>query len=184
MVSSPTEHPSLFWGAARHPAYPSPPERRTPSMENDLFERWSGSFQARFSSHSVSQRCVYAWSSARAPIQESELAEDIIKAMSALICGLTFQSLLLLWEWSPAGYCCSNTTTYNVTLMNQPNLIKAACASSRTALNALLVSHKVSATHLGADEALCVFSCPGSAETKENSASSILTHEELRASRI
>lgn len=69
---------------------------KDPSMENDLFERWSGSFQSRFSSHSVSQRCVYIWSSARAPIQECELAEDIIKAMPVLICGLTFKSLCSL----------------------------------------------------------------------------------------
>lgn len=65
-------------------------------MENDLFEGWSGSFQRRFSSHSVSQRCVYMWSSARAPIQECELAEDIIKAMSVLICGPTFKSFCSL----------------------------------------------------------------------------------------
>lgn len=66
---------------------------KDPSMENDLFERWSGSFQSRFSSHSVSQRCVYIWRPARAPIQECELAKDIIKEMSVLICGLTFKSL-------------------------------------------------------------------------------------------
>lgn len=65
-------------------------------MENDLFEGWSGSFQRRFSSRSVSQRCVYVWSSARAPDQECELAEDIIKAMSVLIRGLTFKSLCSL----------------------------------------------------------------------------------------
>lgn len=69
---------------------------KDPSTENDLFEGWSGSFQGRFSSRSVSQRCVYVWSSARAPIQECELAEDIIKAMSVLICGLTFKSLCSL----------------------------------------------------------------------------------------
>lgn len=61
-------------------------------MENDLFEGWSGSFQGRFSSHSVSQRCVYVWSCARALNQECELAEDVIKAMSVLIHGLTFKS--------------------------------------------------------------------------------------------
>lgn len=68
---------------------------KDPSMENDLFERWSGSFQSRFSSHSVSQRCVYIWRPAQAPIQECELAKDIIKEMSVLIC-LTFKSLCSL----------------------------------------------------------------------------------------
>lgn len=62
-------------------------------MENDLFEGWSGCFQNGFSSHSVSQRCVYVWSSGQTPIQECELAEDIIKAMCVHICGLTFKSL-------------------------------------------------------------------------------------------
>lgn len=80
---------------------------KDPSMENDLFERWSGSFQSRFSSHSVSQRCVYIWSSARAPIQECELAEDIIKEMSVLICGLTFKSLCSL-KAVFSGYFCSS----------------------------------------------------------------------------
>lgn len=71
---------------------------------------------------------------------------------------------LLLWEWSSAGYCCSNTITYNMTLIHLPSVIKAVCVcvSSSAALNALLVSHKVSATHLGSDEALCVFSCTAS----------------------
>lgn len=75
-------------------------------MENDLFEGWCGSFQRRFSSRSVSQRCVYVWTSARAPIQECELAKDIIKAMSVLIRGLTFKIHCLLRAVFFSGYCC------------------------------------------------------------------------------
>lgn len=62
-------------------------------MENDLFEGWSGSFQGRFSSRSVSQRCVHAWSRAQAPNQECELAESVMKAKSVRIHGLTFKRL-------------------------------------------------------------------------------------------
>lgn len=51
----------------------------------------SRSFERRFSSHSVSQRCVFIWISAWVPIQECELAEDIIKEMYVLICGVTFK---------------------------------------------------------------------------------------------
>lgn len=84
-----TNYPSFppFWPWKR-PASP----RLERSEENDLFEGWSGSFECGFSSRSVSQRCVSVWSAARASIQECELAEDIIKAMSALIHGLTFKS--------------------------------------------------------------------------------------------
>lgn len=34
-----------------------------PSVKNDLFEGRSGSFQRRFSSRSLSQRCISVWSS-------------------------------------------------------------------------------------------------------------------------
>lgn len=87
---SPTQHPAFppFW-----PTMNRSPLRslaKDPSVENDLFERWSGSFERRFSSHSVSQRCVFIWISAQVPIQECELAEDITEKY-VLICGLTFK---------------------------------------------------------------------------------------------
>lgn len=54
------------------------------SMENEPFEGGSGSFERRFSSRSVSQGCIYLWISARACIQECELAGDVIKEMPSL----------------------------------------------------------------------------------------------------
>lgn len=87
----PTKHPAFppFWPTMNHSPLRS--LAKDPSVENDLFERWSRSFERGFSSHSVSQRCVFIWISARVPIQECELAEDVIKEMYVLICGLTFK---------------------------------------------------------------------------------------------
>lgn len=83
----PTKHPAFppFWPIMKHSPLGS--VAKDPSVENDLFERWSGSFERGFSSHSVSQRCVFIWICARVPVQECELAEDIIKEMYVLICG-------------------------------------------------------------------------------------------------
>lgn len=68
-VSKPNKNP-IFPPFSRPKEVPltlSSPWAQGTSMENDPFEGWSGFFERRFSSRSVSQRCSYLWTAARAP---------------------------------------------------------------------------------------------------------------------